>query len=146
MKVSTRVRYGSRALVDLTADQRDGPVSLEAMASKQHIPERYLAKIIQDLRRNGVVRSQRGAHGGYVLTRPPEEITMLDVWVALEGPLRPVDCLEHPDGCQMVDECATRDVWEKFRDTLVAVLGSVTLADLAERAAAKRKKHKKASP
>jgi Rrf2 family cysteine metabolism transcriptional repressor len=133
MKLSTRVRYGSRAMLDLALHRDEGPVPLEALAEHQQIPERYLAKIIQDLRRSGLIRSVRGAHGGYALNGSPSQVSLLDVWEALEGPFCPVDCLEHPEGCDLQEQCVTRDVWGKVRDALVKVLESATLASLVKK-------------
>ncbi|KPK64404.1 MAG: hypothetical protein AMK73_04625 [Planctomycetes bacterium SM23_32] len=133
MKFSTRVRYGSRAMVDLALHRSDGPVSLQVLADEQQIPERYLAKIIQDLRRSGLIRSVRGAHGGYALNRRPEETTLLDVWEALEGPLCPVECLEADSGCAMQAECVTRDVWDRIALAMAQVLKSASLAGLVRR-------------
>ena len=133
MKFSTRVLYGCRAMVDLARRGREGTLPLRALAEGQHMPERYLSKIIQDLRRSGLIRSVRGAHGGYVLSRPADEITLLDVWEALEGPIRPVDCLDTPDACNMMAECLTRDVWDKLRGAFVEVLASETIGGLVRR-------------
>jgi len=133
MKLSTRVRYGCRAMVHLALRQTDTPVALELLAHEECIPERYLAKIIQDLRRSGLIRSVRGAHGGYALSRAAETISLLDVWEALEGPFCPVDCVEHPQGCDRNEECLTRDVWVRMRDAMTGVLQSVTLASLAKK-------------
>jgi len=133
MKLSTRVRYGCRAMVDLAMHDKDGPVSLQLLAQEQRIPERYLAKIVQDLRRNGLIRSVRGAHGGYLLSRPPAQVNLLDIWQALEGPFCPVECLEMPTSCGMAGECVTRDVWDKIRTALTQVLAAEDLATLVRR-------------
>jgi Rrf2 family protein len=133
MKLSTRMRYGTRAMISLALHHDQGPLPLEVLAREQQIPHRYLAKIIQDLRRGGLVRSVRGAHGGYELCHHPSDTNLLDVWEALEGPFCPVDCLEHPDGCNLLNDCVTRDVWGDVRDALTAVLQSVSLGDLANR-------------
>jgi Rrf2 family protein len=120
-------------MVDLALHQDDGPVPLQVLAREQSIPERYLAKIIQDLRRSGLIRSVRGAHGGYALSRPPAEVTLLDVWEALEGPLRPVECLENGARCEMEDDCVTRAVWDRMAENMVGVLQSENLAGLVKR-------------
>jgi Rrf2 family protein len=120
-------------MVDLALHQDGGPVALEVVAQDQQIPERYLAKIIQDLRRRGLIRSVRGAYGGYLLSRPASEISLLDVWEALEGPFVPVECLDNPNTCEMVGECVTREVWNKVREAIVDVLESENLAGLVER-------------
>ncbi len=141
MKLSSRVRYGCRALVYLAVHQDEGPVALETLAQDTSIPEMYLAKITQDLRRSGLIHSVRGAHGGYLLGGPAAEVTVMDIWEALEGPLCPVDCLEHPQGCDLLDECVTRDVWSRVRDAVSGVLRSVTLEALAEKHEAKVGRH-----
>ena len=133
MKLSTRVRYGCRAMLDLALHQKDGAVPLQVLARDQRIPERYLAKIVQDLRRNGLIRSVRGAHGGYALSRPPAQVTLLDIWEALEGPFCPVECLDAPTSCAMAGACVTRDVWDKIRTALTDVLESENLATLVRR-------------
>ncbi len=140
MKLSTRVRYGCRAMVDLALHSKEGPVSLQLLAQDQRIPERYLAKIVQDLRRGGLIRSVRGAHGGYVLSRPPTEVSLLDIWQALEGPFCPVECLNAPTTCGMVAECVTRDVWDKVRTALTQVLAGQSLAALVHRYRGKKAK------
>ena len=135
MKLPTRVRYGCRAMVTLALHHEGAPVPLETLASEQDIPERYLAKIVQDLRRGGIIRSVRGAHGGYRLSRPASRITLLDIWEALEGTFCPVDCLDAPRSCRKTGECVTRGVWEELRDAVVGVMRAKTLGELARQAA-----------
>jgi Rrf2 family protein len=120
-------------MVDLALHGQDGPVPLQVLAEEQQIPQRYLGKIVQDLRRSGLIRSIRGAHGGYMLNAPPAETTLLDVWEALEGPLCPVECLEAPEACRMEPECVTREVWREVQEALKEVLDSQTLQKLADR-------------
>lgn len=124
-------------MVGLAMHYRDGPFSLEMLAREQRIPERYLAKIIQDLRRSGLIRSVRGPRGGYVLSRAPSRVNLLDIWEGLEGPLCPVECLDSPASCDILAECATRDVWDKVRGAVTQVLRSENLAGLARRQKAK---------
>lgn len=137
MIVSTRVRYGARALLDLALHQGDGAVPLSVMADEQQIPERYLGKIVQELRRHGLIRSVRGAGGGYRLSRSPARVSLLDVWQALEGPINPVDCVQNPDGCPRLEQCVTRDVWARLGERMAAVLRDVTLQNLVEQYARK---------
>ena len=120
-------------MVDLALHDKDSPVSLEVLAQEQRIPERYLAKIVQDLRRNGLIRSVRGAHGGYVLSKPPAQVNLLDIWQALEGPFYPVECLQMPTSCGMAAECVTRDVWDRIRTALTQVLATENLGTLVRR-------------
>jgi Rrf2 family protein len=120
-------------MLDLALHNEEGPVTLEVLAQEESIPERYLAKIIQDLRRSGLIRSVRGAGGGYMLNRPPAEISILDIWEALEGPLCPVECLDDESACGMEASCVTRQVWDELREAMMEVLGARTLAGLAKR-------------
>jgi Rrf2 family protein len=120
-------------MLDLALHNDEGPVALEVLAQEEGIPERYLAKIIQDLRRSGLIRSVRGAGGGYMLNRPPDQVSILDVWEALEGPLCPVECLADEAACKMETTCVTREVWDELREARLKVLGSRTLAALARR-------------
>jgi len=120
-------------MVDLALHAGDGAVPLAVLAGEQHMPDRYLAKIIQDLRRSGLVSSVRGAGGGYMLKAPLSSISLLDVYEALEGPFCPVGCLEEPDACEFVDECVTREVWKELQKSVTELLACVTLADLVRR-------------
>lgn len=135
MKLSTRSRYGTRALVELGVRCGDGPVRLEALAERQGIPVRYLAAIVRDLMRAGLIRSVRGAHGGYLLARDPAEVRLVDVVRYLEGSLEPVACLNDPGFCDKREDCVTREVWGKVNDAIVGVLDSITLQDLVDRRA-----------
>ena len=140
MKLSTRVRYGCRAMIDLALHAGQEPVALEVLAREQRIPERYLAKIVQDLRRSGLIRSVRGAHGGYRLSRPATQITLLEVWEALEGAFCPVDCVDAPASCRKARQCITREVWEELRDVVTKTMQAKTLAGLARRHREKAKR------
>jgi Rrf2 family cysteine metabolism transcriptional repressor len=139
MKLPTRVRYGCRTMVTLALHREEGPVPLEVLAEEQGIPERYLAKIVQDLRRSGLIRSVRGAHGGYRLSKPAAGISLLDVYEALEGTFCPVECLDAPGTCGKTDECVTRGVWEELRDAVVGVMRAKSLDELARQAALEHK-------
>lgn len=134
MKLSTKGRYGARAMLDLALHytEEGGPVSLGAIAHRQGISEEYLEQIFSALRKAGLVESIRGAQGGYKPGRQAEKITVGDILRVLEGSLSPVDCAD--DGktpsCERYDECVMRDVWRKMRDSINAAVDSVTLADL----------------
>lgn len=138
MRVSTRVRYGTRALVELAMHGDQSPLQIELLAEKHKLSARYLAKIVQDLRRAGLVRSVRGAHGGYVLHHPADQITVLDIWEALEGPIQPVECLNDPECCEFVQSCVTRDVWCRFQQGAAESLRQVTIASIAADGGCKR--------
>ena len=137
MKLSTKGRYGVKAIFDLAQHLGEGPISLKNIAERQDISEHYLEQLISGLRKAGLVKSVRGAQGGYVLGKDPEKITVGDVLRVLEGPIAPVDCVskEDPDCCAKSDYCITRTIWEKVRDSVNDVLDSVTLADMVKDAA-----------
>lgn len=133
MKVSTRGEYGMRAMVSLARQYGKGPCSLSVVAQDSAVPAAYLEQLMGVLRRSGLVASTRGAHGGYQLSRAPQEIRVGDVYRVLEGPVAPMECVsevESEDLCPLLDGCATRVVWLKVRDNIVEALDSTTLQDL----------------
>ena len=133
MKVSTRGEYGVRAMVALARNHGEGPLSIAAIARESSVPYAYLEQLIVPLRKAGLVESRRGAQGGYVLTRAPEEIRVGDVYRVMEGPIAPMDCVsENPDdqNCPLIPNCETRPVWLKVRDSIAHAIDSITLADL----------------
>lgn len=130
MRVSARVDYGLRAAVELAA--ADGPVKGEALAAAQNVPLKFLENVLADLRRSGLVASQRGRGGGYRLARPGREITVADVVRAIEGPLAGVQG-EPPEDVDFTGAAAPlRQVWLATRANLRAVLEAVTLADVVD--------------
>ncbi|NLW06779.1 MAG: Rrf2 family transcriptional regulator [Clostridia bacterium] len=135
MKLSTRGEYGLQAMFDLAQHCGEGPISIKTIAERQGISEPYLEQLIAALRKAGLVRSIRGAQGGYILNRDPEDITVGDIIRVLEGPIAPVECLTHEgESCAKADTCVTRDIWEKVRDSISDVLDSFTLADMVAKA------------
>lgn len=139
MKLSTRGRYGVKAMFDLALHVGEGPVSLKHIAERQDISEHYLEQLISGLRKSGLVKSVRGAQGGYVLGREPAKIRVGDIIRVLEGPIAPVDCVseEEPESCAKAEYCITRTIWEKVRDSISEVLDSITLEDMMNDAAKK---------
>ena len=134
MKVSTKGRYGLRAIVDLAAYGGNGQVSLKSVAERQGLSENYLEQLFASLKKSGLVRSIRGAQGGYMLSKPAQMITVGDVLRSLEGTLCPVDCIDigmHPC-CDKIDKCVTAPVWVKLRDKIDEVVDSITIADLVQ--------------
>ncbi|MBQ8506579.1 MAG: Rrf2 family transcriptional regulator [Clostridia bacterium] len=132
MKLSTRGRYGIHAMYDLAEHFGDGPQSIKLIAERQSIPEAYLEQLIAVLRREKLVISNRGAQGGYRLSREPKEITVGDVLRALEGGLNLVDCLLEEDSCGKTCACASRIVWMKIRDGLNSIVDGITLQDMID--------------
>ena len=133
VKLSTRARYGTRALLDLARHQGKQPVQLKDIASRQDISLHYLEHIITPLVSAGIVRSTRGTHGGLQLASHPGEIKLSEVVPLLEGAIIPVDCLSNPESCPHHDLCAARDVWAEMKKAMDGVLESKTLQDLIDR-------------
>ena len=133
MKVSTRGRYGLRAMVELTRNQGAGAIPLREIAEKQDISEQYLEQLFSNLRKAELVKSVRGAKGGYLLNDSPENISVRDIIVALEGPIAPVECvLEDSEKCKYDDDCVTQVLWEKLKDCIDDMLISITLKDISD--------------
>lgn len=129
MKLSTKGRYGVKAMVDLAINYGVQPISIKSISERQHISEYYLEQLFSTLRKSGLIKSIRGARGGYVLNRIPEEITVAEVMYVLEGPIEISDCLEN-GSCNNIESCATRLLWERVKNSLDNVLKSTTLSDM----------------
>lgn len=132
MKLSTRGRYGIHAMYDLAKHYGDGPQSIKLIAERQGIPEAYLEQLIAILRKEQLVISNRGAQGGYRLSREPKDMTVGDVLRALEGGLNLVDCLLEEDSCGKTCACPSRVVWMKIRDGLNSIVDGITLQDMID--------------
>lgn len=135
MKLSTKGRYGVVAMYDLALHAGMGPISLKSVAERQKISEHYLEQLMGQLRKAGLVKSTRGAQGGYFLVKQPSEITVGDIIRVMEGPIAPVDCLliDDPDSsgsCPKMKGCVTRGIWRKVGESIADVLDSITLLDL----------------
>jgi Rrf2 family transcriptional regulator, cysteine metabolism repressor len=123
-----------RAMMDLAANRDDTtPVFLSSIARRQNISEKYLEQIFSTLQSSGLVRTVRGRKGGYLLTRPAREITLIEIFRVLEGPSELVTCITQPATCARSQECATRELWQMLRAGIEEILGGMTLADLTER-------------
>jgi len=131
LRVSTKGRYALRAMVELAIEYAQGPLQLKEIARRQEISEKYLEQIMTFLRTDGYVLTQKGSHGGYYLSLPPEEVTLLEVLRTTEGSLAPVSCVENPDTCGRIDLCVVRKIWTRVKEVICEELESVTLADLA---------------
>lgn len=138
MKLSTRVRYGVRILVELGLHAEESPVLLKEISRAQEISEKYLGQIIIPLKAAGLVRSYRGAHGGYRLGRDAVDITLKDIVEVLEGDVCLLDCVREPGSCSRVPQCATRNVWRELGERISSFLGSMTLRDLIEQGGRRR--------
>ncbi|MFW6105203.1 MAG: RrF2 family transcriptional regulator [Chloroflexota bacterium] len=133
MKLSTKGRYGLRALLDLALYQGEGLVLLKDIARRQEVSLPYLEHLIAPLIAAGVVKSTRGARGGVLLLKPPSEIKLSEVIQLLEGSITPVDCVNNPALCHRATFCVTRDIWVEMKEAMSQVLDSTTLQDLVER-------------
>jgi Rrf2 family protein len=133
MKLSTRTRYGTRALLELALHDGEGPVFLKDIASKQQISLAYLEHLVTPLISGGIIRSTKGPKGGITLSRKPEDIKLIEITQLLEGSLAPVECVDHPDFCDRAARCVTREIWGKLKDAMDGVLETTTLRDLVER-------------
>ena len=133
MKLSTRGRYGTRALLELALHQGKGPVPLKDIAQSQQISLPYLEHLITPLISGGIIRSTPGARGGVWLARSPQEIKLSEVIGLLEGSIALVECVNDPKYCSRSDLCVTRDIWGELKKVMNGVLESTTLQDLVER-------------
>lgn len=134
MKISTKGRYGLEAVVDLAMHEAQGPVSVRSIAERCGLSEAYLLQLFLKLRREGIIKSVRGAGGGYGLVRPPSEVTVRGVLEALEGPLTPVDCVFNQGqmACDRYENCTTRPLWEDMTRRMREITQSITLQDLLD--------------
>jgi Rrf2 family transcriptional regulator, cysteine metabolism repressor len=140
MMFSTKAEYGVRVMVELAQRDGEGPVSLSAIAETDGLPLAYLEHLVARLRKAGLVESRRGARGGYLLTRRPDQITMSEVVEALEGSIAPIECIsEGADGvlvCARESDpnhvCPTKLLWTRVRGSIVNTLQEMRLSDLCQ--------------
>ena len=133
MKLTTKIRYGTRAMLDLALNSGDGPVSLRDVAERQAVSLKYLERLFATLQSAGLVRAVRGPYGGYQLARPPAQITLRDIYEVLEGTVPPVDCIADPGLCGRSETCVTQEVWAEMFHACMDVLDARTLDDLVVR-------------
>jgi len=133
VKISTKARYGTRAMIDIGEHFGKGPVSLRKLAERQCISMKYMEQIVPLLKASGLIRSTRGALGGYVLAKEPGEISLRDILQALEGSWSLVDCLDDDKLCDLAKECVTYEIWLDIQTAIYRILDSTTLADMINR-------------
>jgi Rrf2 family cysteine metabolism transcriptional repressor len=133
MKLSSRTRYGMRAMLELALEYGKKPLQIKSIADREDISNKYLEQLMAMLKSSGLVRSMRGPRGGYMLARPPAEIKLSEVFTTLEGPLVPVECLDHTEFCTRCSDCATRLIWQDLYKAMMSILETTTLQDLAEK-------------
>lgn len=133
MKISTKGEYGIRAMMELTTRYGQGYVQSSEIAAARVIPANYLYQLLITLRKAGIVRSRRGPQGGHMLARPPKDISLAEVVIALEGPLAPVGCVQEDmiDDCPFGERCAVKAVWERVTEATRTILENTSFADLA---------------
>ena len=129
MKLSTKGKYGVKAMVDLAINYGKNPVSIKSISKRQDISEYYLEQLFSSLRKADLIKSIRGAQGGYVLSKEPEYITVFDIMEVLEGPIEISTCLEG-HSCDNIENCATRLLWAKIKNSMDNVTKSITLKDI----------------
>jgi Rrf2 family transcriptional regulator, cysteine metabolism repressor len=132
MELSTKGRYATRSMLELALRNGNAPVRLEDISRAQRLSQKYLSRLMAAMAAAGLVTSRRGQNGGYTLAKSPSDIRILDILLAVEGPVRPAPCLDDSSGCRESDVCAARHVWAKVRDGVTDVLSGITLEDLAE--------------
>ena len=132
MRISTKGRYALRMFVDLAEHKNDGYISLKDIAERQNVSKKYLEQIIPILNKSDVLRTNRGAQGGYMLSRSPEKYTVGEILRLTEGALVPVDCVEDPGECERSGDCATLPVWQGLYKVINEYLDSITLQDLVD--------------
>ena len=132
MKVTTKARYGIRAMIDLALHYGKDPLLLKDIAKRQEVSMKYLEHIISTLKANGLIQSPKGRHGGYVLSRSPSQINAHEIIEGLEGSLASVECVDYPKTCHRANFCAATNLWKKLKQSMTATLKAVTLEDLAK--------------
>lgn len=145
MRLTTKTRYGMRAITELAVRYNQGPVSVSYISKKEGISISYLEQLLNTLKRNGIVRSIRGPQGGYVLAKGPADIKVYDIVRVLEGDLALVFCIEeekNKKNCEKIDECISRLLWKKLNDSIKDILNSVSVEDLCQGFDASRKQEK----
>lgn len=132
MKLSTKGKYGLKAIFELSLHVNEGPIPLNMIASKQKIPEQYLEQIFSILKKSQLITSVRGAQGGYLLNKEPSQVRVGDILTILEGPVSLSQCIIDESACENSGDCSTKLVWEKLKSGIEEVLNSITLQDMID--------------
>jgi Rrf2 family cysteine metabolism transcriptional repressor len=132
MRLSTRTRYGLRAVMELACNYKKQPLPLKTIAQRQGISVKYLERVIAVLKNAGIVKSSRGSLGGYMLAKAPDQIKVIDCFRCLEGPVSLVDCVYDKASCNRFADCMVKGLWKQVNDAIEDVLQSITLQDLVE--------------
>lgn len=130
MKLSTRGRYGTRLMLELTKNFGKGPISISQISKGQNIPVKYLEQLIIPLKKARLITSVRGPRGGHMLAKPPEEINIWEVLVLLESKSTLVDCLGDESACENSSDCPVRPIWGKAYQAIVSIFSETSLRDV----------------
>ncbi|MCL6087097.1 MAG: Rrf2 family transcriptional regulator [Actinobacteria bacterium] len=133
MKFTTRSTYGTRLMMELAFKYDKGLVLLKDISSSQEISQKYLQQLIIPLKIAGLIRSSRGAHGGYFLSKAPKDIKLSEIIIAVEGPFYLVGCVDNPDICNRAKSCVAREIWSEIGEKFLDILSSYNLQQLTER-------------
>lgn len=138
MRLTTKSRYGARAIFDIAYHSTGVPIQIKDISERQEIPPRYLEQIFHKLKKANIVKSVRGPGGGYVLAKDPQRITIGDVIQAVREPIDPVYCVddgtERNEKCSRAEKCVTRLVWKEAGEKITKFFDSITISDLCEKA------------
>ena len=130
MKISTKGRYGLRILIDLATHDPEKPRMLKDIAHSQQISEKYISRLVINLRRAKLICSVRGVNGGFYLAKLPDQITLLDILETMEGPISVVDCVRSPEKCKRQTLCPARAIWMELNDGIRELTSKITLDDI----------------
>ncbi len=133
MKISTRGRYGLRILLDIALYSKDKPRIIREIAEAQSMSEKYISRLVIDLRKAGLISSVRGALGGFKLAKDPKDISLLDTLEILEGPINIVECVRNAQACEHQLLCSTRQLWETVNNRIRESLAEFTLQDIIDK-------------
>ncbi len=132
MNISTKGKYGLRAMVELAESKDGAALSINSIAQRQGLSERYLEQLMARLKRAGLVSSTRGVHGGYRLTSPPESIMVGDILRALEGNIEPIDCPGLEGECDISGSCVSKKLWKRINDGVNKIVDETSLQSLID--------------
>lgn len=134
MRLSTKGEYASRAMLELTLHYGESPLHIRDISKAQDIPARFLEQILLQIKRAGYLRSRKGPNGGYILSKPPEKISVAEIIRVMDGPLAPIDCVSVTahEVCPREKSCGLRQLWKKTRDAIAEILENTSFAAVAE--------------
>ncbi len=138
-EISTRLRYGLRALIYLASKGETETINLSEISEKESISRKYLENIFKMLKKDKIIKSERGREGGYVLVKPADQITLHQIAIALEGNVALLDCLNYEQMCDKTTECGVREFWNDYQEYIKKYLDNITLLEIMEKYSKNRK-------